>query len=140
MFSYNSSQGCGAGAADSGIVYLPGADVARAPVPSRKAGGAGGTRALSVPGRAVESVSRAVRPHARQASLLRDLSKEWPPGRGFPALGIDDLSSLPVAGPLALFRQLKFKGREAEIARDIIPGFSASPVSRRSWVTSAGKA
>jgi excinuclease ABC subunit A len=127
MFSYNSSQGwCPECRGFGELFYLPEADRgARADaIEESWWSWQEGERELcpSCQGARLNPVSRAVRLHVGQVSLLPAITQSKNGRRdAVPALGIDDLSSLPVAGALALFRQLKFKGREAEIARDIIP-------------------
>ena len=62
-------------------------------------------------GARLKSESRAVR--------LRLAGLKLQPGKGEPT--IDDFSSLAVAAAFKLFSKLNLKGREAEIARDILP-------------------
>ncbi|MCI0537827.1 MAG: excinuclease ABC subunit A [Verrucomicrobiales bacterium] len=125
MFSYNSAQGwCPKCRGFGELFYLPDVDRgARADaIEESWFEWQDGRREVcpQCDGTRLNSVSRAVRlklstPPLRALGSRRDDRLK----RSFPT--IDDIAGASVDDALAFFRSLKFKGRESEIARDILP-------------------
>ncbi len=118
VFSYNSSQGwCPKCRGFGELFYLP--DVERGAradaIEESWFGWQEGSRE-SCPechGARLNPVSRAVRLALPGLALGKGAKEEFPT--------IDTFTNLAVAPAYELFRKLKFKGREAQIARDILP-------------------
>jgi excinuclease ABC subunit A len=73
-------------------------------------------------GARLNPVARAVRLNTGHASRLSPASSRAKPGgKGDASPTVEDFSRLPVEQAFDFFRQLKFTGRAAEIARDILP-------------------
>ncbi|MHC1763177.1 MAG: excinuclease ABC subunit UvrA [Verrucomicrobiia bacterium] len=119
-FSYNSAQGwCPECRGFGELFYLPDVDRgarAEAIEESWFEWQEGNRETCTACGGArLNPVARAVRLEAGQAAALSHLL----PASG--ALTIDTVGNAAVAGALAFFKALRFKGREAAIGRDILP-------------------
>jgi excinuclease ABC subunit A len=120
MFSYNSSQGwCPKCRGFGELFYLPDVDRgARADaIEESWFGWQEGNRELcpDCNGTRLHSVARAVRLHlpVKKGKLFRRLERQHPT--------IDFFANLPVEGACEFYDKIRFKGREALIARDILP-------------------
>lgn len=118
FFSYNSAQGwCGTCRGFGELFYLPEVDRgARADaIEESWFEWQDGKREIcpDCNGARLNPVARAVRLNSSNSKLKTQNSK-LPPT-------IVDIGNAPVAGSLDFFSSLKFKGRESEIARDILP-------------------
>jgi len=126
-FSYNSSQGwCPRCRGFGELFYMP-EDVDRGAREDAIAeswyGWQEGQREVcpECNGARLNPVARAVRFDVGQASRLSPALKKKVRDRRDACPTVDDISALSVAAAFDLFRKIKFKGREAEIARDILP-------------------
>lgn len=120
FFSYNSSRGwCPTCRGFGETFYLPDAERgARADaIEESWFGWQEGNREIcpDCHGSRLNPLARAVR------FISADVSKSKRKGKQLPGETIDDIGALSVGGAVDYFGQIKVKGREAEIARDILP-------------------